>query len=225
MASITFDKRAAAGGSHAIMVHAISGADVGKVLDFADNTYKTIAASTTPYLVATERTDGDGTGQSSYTRSLDLALVNPLQSPNQYRVRWYASATPDNTTAVASEEDAFFCRFGMYGLRDCVVQCELGVKSTAGTTAQAAVWLECGGEKVDIDGVDAAATASIVVREHRSGSNLFTLNMTAADLFNDIFEEEQASPAFTDDRIYLITCTITLNSVAFVTTHARVVIG
>lgn len=106
-----------------------------------------------------------------------------------------------------------------------VVHAEMSVKSTAGSTAQLTAWMEVAGTRVPVTTIDAAATCGFVVREHGSGSNLFTKSGAASDVTNSMFEVEQASPAFTDDRQYELTATITLNSVAYSTTHSRVVIG
>lgn len=106
-----------------------------------------------------------------------------------------------------------------------IVHAELSVKSTAGSTAQLTTWMEVAGKKVPLATLDASATCSIAVREHGSGVNLFTKSGVAANITNSMFEVEQSSPGFTDDRQYELTATITLNSVAYSTTHSRVVIG
>lgn len=106
-----------------------------------------------------------------------------------------------------------------------VVHVEMSVKSTAGTTAQLAVWMEVAGKIVPVASIDASASCSVVVREHDAGVNLFTAAGAAADITNSVFQYEQASPGFTDDRQYIVTATVTLNGVAFSSTHNRVVIG
>lgn len=106
-----------------------------------------------------------------------------------------------------------------------VVHVELSVKSTAGTTAQLAVWVEVAGKIVPVATIDASASCSVVVREHDAGVNLFTASGAASDITNSVFQYEQASPGFTDDRQYIIVATVTLNGVAFSSTHNRVVIG
>lgn len=106
-----------------------------------------------------------------------------------------------------------------------IVHAEVSVKSTAGLAAQLSVWMEVAGKLVPIASLDAAATCSVVVREHDSGVALFTANGVAADITSSIFEYEKATPAFTDDRQYSVVATITLNSIPFSTNHNRVVIG
>lgn len=106
-----------------------------------------------------------------------------------------------------------------------VVHVEMSVKSTAGTTAQLAVWMEVAGKILPVASIDASASCSVVVREHDAGVNLFTAAGAAADITNSVFQYEQASPGFTDDRQYIVTATVTLNGVAFSSTHNRVVIG
>lgn len=73
-------------------------------------------------------------------------------------------------------------------------------------------------------------TATVTLREHGSGSNLFSKSFTAADLVNsstvtDVFEAEQSSPGFTDDRQYSMVVAITENGVTHTSQHNRVVIG
>ena len=73
-------------------------------------------------------------------------------------------------------------------------------------------------------------TATVTIREHGSGSNLFSTSLDAADLVNsstvtDIFEDEQASPSFTDDRQYSMIVAITENGITHTSQHNRVVIG
>lgn len=76
-------------------------------------------------------------------------------------------------------------------------------------------------------------TCTVTVREHGSGVDLFSLDLTAEDLvqttggtlLSHTFEAEQASPNFADDRQYLITCSITENGNTHSTTHNRPVIG
>lgn len=73
-------------------------------------------------------------------------------------------------------------------------------------------------------------TATVTLREHGSGSNLFSKSMTAADLINSstvthVFEAEQSAPNFTDDRQYSLVVSITENGNTHTSQHNRVVIG
>lgn len=197
----------------------------GQVFDFADNTFKALAGATTPYVAATERADMAGTGRSGYTAAVNLTNVNKTGAATRYVLKAYNNVTPADADNPVSGALDITVQFGKLGEREVVAQAQLNVKSTAGSTAQLAVWLEHGGQKVDIDTVDAACTASVVVREHGSGSNLFTKAFVAADLKNDAFEAEQASPNFTDDREYQVQASVTENGNTHTTHHAFVVIG
>ncbi len=205
----------------------------GQVLDFTDNTFKALSGATTPYVEADERADMAGTGRSGYTADINLANVNNSAAA-QFVVKAYDNETPadtDNPIAPASTNETilpaphFWVEFGEYGRGEILVQAEINVKSTAGSTAQVAVWLERNGVKLDIDTIDASCTASVTLREHGSASNLFTLNFTNSDIQGDRFEKEQSSPAFTDDRQYEMACSITENSNTHSTSHGTVVIG
>lgn len=105
-------------------------------------------------------------------------------------------------------------------------RCEVSVKSTAGLAAQVSVWLEADGVKVALSGSSPDASATVAVREHGSGTDLFTLALAAADLANDVFEAEQASPGFTDDRQYEAEVTIDYDGTTYGPfSHRLTVIG
>lgn len=214
-----------AGGSLYIRVLGLTGSEAGKVLDFSDNTFKALASCTTPYQTATERTAFAGTGRSGYTTDLDLSEVNAEAVERAYLVKWYNNGSPADADTAIAETDVFIVANSREGVRGWTVQCELGVKSTAGSTAQLSVWLEHGGERVDLDGIDATPTMSTLVREHGAGSPLFTATGDAGDLTNDVFEVEQSSPGFTDDRLYEVTASITVNGTTYSTTRTIAVIG
>lgn len=96
-----------------------------------------------------------------------------------------------------------------------------------------------GGSAVDITDTGSGVhkwhnpTATVTVREHESGANLFSKSLNAADLVqtaggtivSHVFEGEQASPNFTDDRQYHMEVSITENGVTHTSQHNRVVIG
>lgn len=89
-----------------------------------------------------------------------------------------------------------------------------------------------GGSAVDITDTGTGVhkwhqpTATVTLREHGSGSNLFAKSLTAADLSTSgRFEGEQSSPGFTDDREYEMTVAIVENGVTHTSIHSRVVIG
>lgn len=92
---------------------------------------------------------------------------------------------------VAAVEGAYRCRV------------EAAVTSAAGTELRILAWLELGGEVVALP----SGTCSIVVREHGSGANLFTVTDNAPNA-QGIFELTQSTPGFTDDRLYGFMTTI-----------------
>lgn len=198
----------------------------GNVFDAADDTWAaTIAAATTPHLTMTELPEMDGTGQSGYAVAIDLARLNPTGAKKRLTMKVYEGSSPSAADVSVSGAKGFTAQFGALGERDVVAQVETNVKSTEGLAAQVAAWLEHGGEKVPIATVDPAATASVTVREHGSGVDLFTLAMTADDIEGDVFEAEQSTPGFTDDRQYEVEVSITENGNTHTSTHRRVVLG
>lgn len=82
--------------------------------------------------------------------------------------------------------------------------------STAGTTLRLIGLVKRGGQRVDVYGADATATCALAVREHGSGSDLFTITATTVNA-NGTFELSQASPAFTADRVYRYTATVVIS--------------
>eukprot|EP00913_Durusdinium_trenchii_P028459 g26687.t1 len=66
------------------------------------------------------------------------------------------------------------------------------------------------------------STASVTLREHGSGSNLFSKAMTLDDVNSNVFEAEQSSPGFTDDRQYDVIGSITIEGVTFTSEDNRV---
>lgn len=76
-------------------------------------------------------------------------------------------------------------------------------------------------------------TATVTVREHGSGPDLFSIEMDAADLvqttggtlLSHTFEAEQNLPNFNDDRQYLLTVSIQENGHTHTSQHNRVAIG
>lgn len=226
MATVDFETVHTAGAGAALRLFNLTGANAGKAYDFNDNAWETIGAATTPYKSGTESASMAGTGNSGYTCAVNLSLLPSPEVVQRIVPKWYAGATPATTVAVLEELDPFFVRFGMFNPVAVRVGFELNVKSTAGSTAQIGCWLEQDGVRItSLTGIDATPALSVVVREHGSGVNLFTASGDESDLIDDHFEIEQASPAFTNDRQYTATCSITLNSTTFTSTHRFVVIG
>ena len=225
MATKNLSHHTSGGGNYYIRVFALSGADAGKVLDFSDDTFKSLASATTPYLAATERADMGGFGQSAYTIGLDLAKLNPLAVEKEFVVHWYEGSSPADAAPAQAIGEPFVVALAKEGRREWIVQQEINVKSTEGLASQLHVWLEHGGELVDIDGVEATPTMSTSVRMHGAGSALFVVTGDVGDVTDDIFEVEQELPGFTDDRLYAIVASITVNGVTYSSTHVRGCIG
>lgn len=283
----------------------------GQAFDFSDNTFKSLASCTTPYVAATERSDMGGTGKSHYQAGINLANVNDTGAIGRYSLIAYeqAGGSPADSDAAISSALSLTVQFGDLGEREIVCQAEISVKSTSGLACQVSAWLEFGGERIGIstnggtvftaatsDTITSAGhglsngdvlilttsdtlpaglstgtpyyvinkttdtfevstesggsavditdtgtgthkwhnpTATVTLREHGSGVSLFSKSLTAADLVqttggtlvSDVFEGEQSTPNFTDDRQYLVTVSITENGNTHSTTHNRPVIG
>lgn len=198
--------------------------ETGQVFDFNDNTFKALASATTPYAAATERADMAGTGRSGYTVAVNLANVWGAGNPKRLVAKFYDNAAPADADAPVSEPLGLTVQFGQLGEGHLVCHAEVAVKSTAGSTAQLSVWLERNGQTVDIDGADASASATLTLTEH-DGLELFSKSFVAADINDDVFEAEQATPSFTDDRIYRAKIEITENGNTWTTHAAIAVIG
>lgn len=206
----------------------------GLVFDFNDSTFKSIGSATTPHKAAAEMSDMGGATKSAYVVSVDLAVMWPKQGAVFY-VFWYVNNTPvsaDEIVAPAvagpaqSPGPGIWVEFGELGRGEMIVQVEINVKSTAGTDAQIALWLERNGRKVAISTADAAATGSVTVREHEAVANKFVESFIAGDLFGGArFEKTKNTPAFVDDRDHEIDASITINGAVFQTSHSSVVIG
>jgi hypothetical protein len=206
-----------------VRVYGLTGAQLGQVLDFADNTFKPLGSATTPYQTATAV--ASGTGKSLYVANLDLDELNPDAVDRAYRIQWYNNASPAAGDVPLAVEAPLRVIAGRAEPVRVEVQVELAVKSTAGLAAQLSVWLEIDGQRIPVDDLDATATCSVLVREHGAGAPLFTATGDVSDVTNHVFEIEQASPGFTDDRIFEVTASITVNGTTWSSTHARAVIG
>jgi len=197
----------------------------GNVFDFNDTTFKAIGSATTPQVAATERAAPGGTGYSAYVATVDLSTVNKTGTEMMVLFHAYDNGTPAATDVPILEGDSQIVQFSQIGPCEVRVGFEANVKSTAGSFVQFATWLEVNGVKVNIDDIDAAATSSIVVRKHEEASNKFTTNFTVADLKNDVFEGEEASPNFDNDRQHQFEASITENSNTWTTHHRLPVLG
>ncbi len=206
----------------------------GLVFDFNDNTFKAIASATTPYVLATERTAMGGTGKSSFTADVDLA--NVWNKPgSQFFLFAYAGGTPaDGDAAIsptASESIILpspspWIEFGEFGRGEIIAEVEANVKSTAGTTAQLALWLARNGKKIPIATIDPVATGNITYREHGATSPLLiNQNVTNANFVTERFEVEVSNPNFVNDRQYEAVGSITILGTTFQSHRSDVVFG
>ena len=92
MATERFWFEGTAGTNHYLAVFALSGADVGKVFDFSDNTFKALSAPpTTPYISATEYADLGG-ADSGYSADVDLSLLNSTGTAVRFGVSWFTNS-------------------------------------------------------------------------------------------------------------------------------------
>jgi hypothetical protein len=95
-----------------------------------------------------------------------------------------------------------------------------------GDVAQIALTLvDQGGKKVSPTTLHASPTCSVTVREHRSGTNLFTTTGTSSNVVDGVFELEQSAPNFTDNVLYEIDATVTANAIAYRGTEVVPVMG
>ncbi len=104
----------------------------------------------------------------------------------------------------------------------------LSYTGTAGTTLHMRIDVVDGyGRIVDVNALDAAATASMTVSEHSQdgGSDMFTKAFSAGDQARKGFEQTQSNPGFTDDRQYIAQTTVTINGTPYVNTETVVNFG
>lgn len=187
----------------------------GLWFDFDDDTFKAWASATTPYIVATESALHGGTAEHCYRASLDLALVNSTPDPVLVTVEACDNATPALADDRIAEPAELLIQSGrLAGGDELVAMCDGGFTSSAGTEYRMLAWLEQNGQKLAL----AAGSCSITIREHGAGADLFTITDAAPNAAG-VFELTKSSPGFTDDRVYAAHVTITVNSIAYTTTH------
>jgi len=200
----------------------------GQAFDFNDNTFKTLSTATTPYVTATERTDMDGTNFSHYTATVDLANVN-YSAPMEVYWKAYDNVSPADADVAVSTIGSMWVTFGEITTAkpNLIVFSTVNVKSTAGSTAQVKCWLELDGTKIDLITADAAVSGTVAVREHGSASNLFSKALVVGDIPTGakVFEAEQTSPGFTDDRAFQVTASIVADGTTYTSDDGILVIG
>lgn len=218
----TYTFQYAGGGNLYVRVFAVGGANNGKVFDFADNTWKTLAAATTPYKLMTWQADA-----KTYSVDLNLSLLNSTGAAQQFVVKAYDNAAPASGDAPVSDELDLTAQFGEQVDQEIpvFVQVEVSVTSTSGNVANVDAWLEWKGGLVDLTG----ATCSITLREMGGGIATFTLTEAdkagATAIVSNRFELVKNTPGFTDDRPYALDASITLGGVTFTSPDSTVVIG
>ena len=165
---------------------------LGRVFDFDDDTWNTLAGGTTPYKTATERADLDGTALSAYDVPLDLGKLNDRPEPRRFSLGWYVNGSPAAADGRLSDLLDFTVQSGRLGTRAAILQADLNVKSTSGDTLQIAVAVdeEQAGlvEVAAIGGTDFTATnATNVVNSTNHGlADTNAIVLTGGDLPNGL---------------------------------------
>ncbi len=229
---VTFELEYDASADVYARVFLLNTADAGEVFDFdaGELAFAPIGSAVEGFIEATEIAALGGTTKSGYVVTLDLGEIAPGPTLLQLALKWYDNATPAAADETIGEAEKFMARFSRLGNQPVRVEMECTNTSASGVACHLAAWLECGGEQVvNLSDLDDIATddlaVEIVARELTSEDNQFTAEGDVADVINDVFELEQALPAFTSDRQYIFTCSITLDGVTFTTIHNRPVIG
>lgn len=189
--------------------------EAGEWLDFDDDTFKAWASATTPYLAMTEDALLGGTTRTNYAATIDLATLNATPEPQRFYLQCCDNATPALADDPVTETIEVVVQAGEVAGSDQIVCMVDGCfTSTAGTVMNLLAWLEKNGQKVTLT----EGECTVAVREHGAGSDLFSVTDAAPNAAG-IFELTQNSPGFTDDQEYLVTVTITVDSVVYTTTH------
>lgn len=172
----------------------------------------TVDLNATPFLAATERT-GPGGAASVYTADVDLLDLHNHGAIGQYIVYAFSQAgadpVPASDTVVGSPEE-LVVQFGEVGRGTLSVAFDGAFTTTAGTTLRLIAALQRNGVRIELETIDPAATCALAVREHGSGSDLFTISATTVNA-DGIFELSKATPGYTADRVYGYTITIVEN--------------
>jgi hypothetical protein len=189
--------------------------EAGLWLDFDDDEFKAWASATTPYLAMTEDALLGGTNRTNYAATIDLATLNETPEPQRFYLQCCDNGTPALADDPVTETIEIVVQAGeVAGSDDLVCMVDGCFTSTAGTEMKLLAWLEKNGQKVTLT----TASCTVTVREHGAGANLFSVTDAAPNAAG-IFELTQASPGFTDDREYLVTVAITVNTIVYTTTH------
>ena len=86
--------------------------------------------------------------------------------------------------------------------------------NASGDKAQISAWLVDSQteDKIDLLTLDSTPTLSVTLREHGSGTVLFTATGDQTDVNDSVIEIEEATPGFTDNVLYEMEVTLNENS-------------
>lgn len=210
MATKVFSFAYDAGANVYVRIFGRTGSEVGQVFDDNDDTFKSLATATTPYLTCTEQTAEDGTSYSVYTVSVDLANINSTLAAKDYVIKAYDNASPADADVAISEELGFTVHASRYGEQPITVTVEGCNTSSAGSEVRYLIRLYVNGEFYSLAN---AATGVLTVRE-QGGTDLFTSGTINPVTGAGYFEYDKTTPSFTDDRLYEHEMVITESSVS-----------
>lgn len=186
----------------------------GQVLDFSDDTFKSLGSATTPYAAATERTDIGGSGNSGYDYSLDLSKCNKALGFKQFSIEFFervgGSPAIETDTPILVTPSPFTVEAAEIGRGRYDVDWAPAFTSTAGTTLRGLLTITRNGVPINVYALDSTATATITAREHGSGVDLYTSSPVTVESNGD-FEVEQSTPGYTTDRVYQHTVEVECN--------------
>jgi hypothetical protein len=189
----------------------------------------TLDLNATPGLSATETVNGGGLGISTYTASLNLALVNNTTTVSQYNVQGLSQAgsfmVPDADTP-QTQKAGLTVQLGLKGVQNVVAKFQIGTTTTSGNQAELAAWLECNGQVVNPNTVDpngsggslsTAAATLVMFGQTSGGSPTFTVTTGnfGQPTTDGRFEYTKSAPGFTGDQLYSALVTLTVNGNTF----------
>jgi len=201
----------------------------GKVLDFADNTFKTLATTATMHAQMTEVASVGG-GESLFSASLDLADINDTMTPVLVSVVVYLREggsivladdehlSESSLTVVNGELLQVLGSEQIY-----TVDLTTNYTTTLGTSMHFTAELKRrDGRSVDLATVDPAATCEIEVTMDADATEgervaVFSLDTTDCGAVNtdSQFEVEYADPGLTSNRGFKAKAIITTGGVAY----------
>lgn len=186
----------------------------GNFFDFDDDTVKALGSCTTPSQAMTENSDTGGANLSEYVDELTLSSINNTGEIKDFFISIYeqAGGSPNLATdEVISPPALLKVQFGREA-PDKQIKFSIATKTTAGTTVQAAVWMECNGEKLDLSTIDGSATCQIEIKQH--GSEMVAVTLLTTDFTlnaDDVFQAEVSDVSLTADNLFTAIVTISEN--------------